>query len=382
MCAQYMNKMHEPASCAILWIGYEQSGNNAYPHTDYIVKHFISLGGDYTIFRERGYFESDLLIPGFSPYLWYGLFKRLAKICIDTGNLIKHRIMKKYDLVVAMDNFSFVVAGLFFKNVILWSLDFITDDNSASGNWVNRTLRNQVSASLYKNPRIIIQDDQRLRLFCDLYRGPVRECIDAFLLPVSLPPPERNCCIWELTRSKPVLMQIGGINSWRSSSDRLIADYQKNHRYYDLAFHGFVEQGLLPLLRDSEYMPWVSTVTVKSSELHKIIEKCDIGVIIYNRADANFFYIANSSGQLVEFLRCGKPIITLNNTGLGGLVKEKEIGVSIEKVEDLIIAVKKITSNYKLYSRNCSNLYEERYNLDKKMVSFEGWLNCLKASVD
>ena len=62
-------------------------------------------------------------------------------------------------------------------------------------------------------------------------------------------------------------------------------------------------------------------------------------------------------------MRCSKPVIVKGNTNLRQYVEEKQVGVAIEKIDELVPAIHKIHNKYVDYSSNCRKKFDELYNL-------------------
>lgn len=356
----------------ILIVGFQPYEKITYPHLKQVVDYLSERGSDYCLFRERGYFLDEDFKPSLSLKAWRRSIYKFGTIVIDSIGLIVKRLLNTYDLVISIDNFAFIAASALFKNVVLWSHDFVTDDQERSNAWIHRLIKQKLSENLNEKAGIIIQDETRLSLFCDRYLSNRDDDIDPFFLPVSLLP-GKTYAEFELQKP-PVLLQIGGINRWRSMSDKLLCHYQTHFRDYVLAFHGFIDKEMQQSIKSVDYLPWASSIELEANCVCKIVEKCDIGFIAYNASDSNFYYIARASGQLVEYLRCGKPLIVLGSTDLRRLVDQQEIGVAINDIDELSVAITKIVSNYSSYSSNCKRLYDEVYNLNSYLSRLTDWL--------
>lgn len=358
----------------ILFVGFQPYRNITYPHLKQVVQHYLALGSEYCLFRERGYFLDECFSPGLSIKAWLRSVYTLAAISIDSARLISKRLTNKYDLIVAVDNFAFIVSSALFRNVVLWSHDFVTNDQKRSHAWIHRLIKRKVSACLINKADIIIQDETRLGLFCARYMSADRANVNAFFLPVALLPPNATFIETSTKHKLPVLLQIGGINAWRSMSDKLLGHYQIYHVDYELALHGFIDKDMTQRIRHADLVPWASSIDLDAESVYRIVEKCDIGFIAYNANDLNFHYIAKASGQLAEYLRCAKPVIVLGNTDLRRLVEEEEIGVAITEIEELSAAIQKVVFSYTHYSMSCTRLYNEEYNLDSYLPRLSEWL--------
>jgi len=255
--------------------------------------------------------------------------------------------------------------------VVLWSHDFLTDDEPRSRSWIQRLIKRGVGRALARNRAIVIQDRDRLELFCKTYLAGV-EPEDAFLLPVSLLtcPPSAI----ETPGPRPVLMQIGGINAWRSRSDELLADFQARHDSYQLALHGFIEPGMARAIASAMYKPMLSTQALPPDEVFRAVSRCDIGFIAYNASNLNFFMVARASGQLAEFLRCGKPVIAIGRSTLGTYLESARLGRAIDDFSGLAGALREIRSDYPGYTRRCRQAFDDTYNLERHLPALLAWL--------
>ncbi len=363
----------------ILLVGFQPKRDISYPHLRQVADHLASLGGEYCLFRERGYFLGD-------PIAWRRWPREIAKAghtllttCVDMVRLTVARARGHRDIVIAVDNFSYLVAARLFRNVVLWSHDFLTRDEPRSESHIQRFISSQVAGALRRHRKLVIQDQDRLDLFRKTYLGDAgTDDIDTFLLPVSLLPlvdcPEPPC------GTPPILMQIGGISAGRSRSDELLEDFQANRHAYSLAFHGFVAPEMAGLIVASAVLPWVSSLPLAADAVHKVVEKCDIGFIAYNSTNQNFFHVARASGQLAEFLRCSRPVIALGDSTLGPMLEAEKIGVCIHRIDQLGDAVRHVRAHHERYSANCRRVFAETYDLSKHLPGLTAWLSRLARS--
>ena len=123
-------------------------------------------------------------------------------------------------------------------------------------------------------------------------------------------------------------------------------------------------------------IPICSTLPLEASDVYKLVELTDVGFISYETQNLNFYYIAHASGQLVEFLRMHKPVISFGNTNLNHFISTHGLGISIEKIEELSVALDNIKNNYQHYSTNCNNYYNENLDLDTYLEKLSTWVTC------
>ncbi len=352
----------------ILIIGFEKENAIKYPHLKDIVNYFqLHNGADYLYFRERGYFL------GSSKKLKANMVYLLS-ILISVGHLFKFiykNIANKYEKIIIVDNFTYIVISIFSKRTILWSHDFVTDDQPHKKSFYQKMIDRGTNFYLKKRKKIIIQDVNRLNRFCESY-SLKPSILDVFYLPVSGHP-----IVNKQTNQMsiiPKILQIGGINQFRSYSYDLVKQYQNSSIKYELYLHGFLDTHFKKNILSLNEIPFCSTLELNPNEVYKIVKKCDIGFIGYKADNLNFYYISSASGQLVEFLKLGKPIIVFGNTDLIDLVKKYNIGVAIESLEDLDMAILYIKQNYEKLSINCKNLFIEKYNIENYLENIYSWL--------
>lgn len=351
----------------ILIIGFEKEPIS-YPHMKHVVDFFLkSHDADYYYLSERGYFlgvDQKKSIKN--------TFKLLIKmIIIVKAALLLLNKRNKYSEVIAVDNLSYIISSSIFKKTTLWSHDFVTNDQEHSKSYIQRYISSQTKLSLEKERSLIIQDNDRLNLFLTTYD--IKQKINVFYLPVSLPRIDVNSETPQ-DKGKLALMQIGGINKFRSGSHRLIQYYQDNFHHVDLILHGFFDDEIKKLLIQSKKIPICSTLPLEASDVYKLVESADVGFISYETENLNFYYISNASGQLVEFLRLHKPVISFGNTNLNDFISMHGLGISIEKIEDLSTAIDEIKNNYHYYSTNCKNYYNENFDLNLYLGKMSTWM--------
>lgn len=348
-------------------LGFEPRARIRYPHLKQVIDR-LPAGTRYLQYRERGYFLGRAIsgardaIAALRDWWW---------VAVDSARLALARAGNADAVVLAVDNFAYVVASLLFDNVILWSHDFLTDDVDRSRSRIQRLLKQSLASALRRNGAIVIQDHDRLRLFQQTYLegGAIP---DVFLLPVSLAPVVGQT--GGSVADKPVLMQIGGINAWRSCSDRLLEHFQHHGHAYRLAFNGFLDAEMRQAIEAAGETPIVQPGPVPPDQVHLAVASCDIGFIAYNADNLNFFHVARASGQLVEFLRCGKPVIVLGRSTLADVAARERFGVCIDGFEELDLALRTILADYQGFSTRALAAFSSTYNLDAHMPGLVAWL--------
>ncbi|BAY88574.1 MULTISPECIES: hypothetical protein [unclassified Tolypothrix] len=342
----------------ILLVSPFPNDDDLYPH----IRHLINeLSVDYDIDYFYGH-ERGIWTEQFNKKLKEGNYKPVINILKDLMDLYTKK-NQNYKFVLAIDNFLYIISDLIFKNkTILWSQDFVGYDEKKNQQLVQKNIALITRKTLHKNQKIIIQDSERLEALLKSisYDGMPNS---VFFLPVSLPPIQlqnKYSCKSQL----PIIMQSGTIANWRFSNELIIC-HQQNLEKFNLFLQGFLTPEIEILLKSLEVSPHINSSRVPPDKLSEIIQLCDIGFIGYAIGDVNHYYISKASGQLVEFIRCGKPVIVKTKTNLQQYVEENKIGVAIKDIDELVPAIQKIQNSYQEYSGNCIQLFEHSFNIKK-----------------
>jgi hypothetical protein len=330
----------------ILIIGHFQKNNYTYPHLGHVMDKMSNYTDVCYYYFPENFFMGLLSIP------------RL---------LIKFRDV---DAILAVNCYIYVVSTMIFrtKKIFLWSFDFIDERNQTYNTPRHRILIKAVQNSFSKHKKIIIQDKERLNVYLKSYHLEDIPNV-AFFLPVSVPDVNST----SLRHIKPRIMQLGFIHSDRYS-DQLLEHYQKNYGYYDLFLKGYSFPDFISIFKKYEVQPFFSTLKTHYKYMYTIVDYCDIGFIGYKNKDNNHYYIAQASGQLVEFLRLGKPIISIGDTNLNPFIEENSIGIIITSMNQLQFAIDDIMVNYDKYSENCRKTFKKDFLLDNYIEKLVKWL--------
>ena len=268
---------------------------------------------------------------------------------------------KGADVVIGIDFGGFVCAcSATRRPVALWSLDYISDDETRYTRKINQLFLAVVSGGLRRNPNVITQDEKRLESFARAMRLP-QASLKSCSLPVSLP----AVAVAEPTdwRGRPHVMQIGGVNIVRCHSDFLIERFQSSGGGFDLTFHGRVHDEMRDLLDSVKGRVVISSEMVEPGEAPAIVSRCSVGFIGNREGHEQFRLLKKSCGQLVEYLRCGKPVISMGPNDLGPYIEAKGVGFHVTDAAQFDAALANIHADYAGYSRRALRLFQEEYDL-------------------
>jgi len=267
------------------------------------------------------------------------------------------------DVVVAIDFMAFACACSATRApVVLWSLDYISDDESRHGRKINRLWLEAIRRGLRRNPNVIIQDEARFVSFARSMRLAAGD-LSKHDLPVALPPAPGTQAASEWS-GRPHVMQIGGIGISRSYSDFLVERFRAGGDF-DLSFHGRVHDDMRAPLESVRGQVRVSAEMVEPEVVPDIVRACSVG-FIGNRFDhEQFRLLKHACGQLVEYLRRGKPVICMGPNDLGPYVEAEGVGVSAATAEEFDSGLRRIHADYAAHSRRALALFEAKYDLGR-----------------
>ena len=357
----------------MLLIGFQSYDSNMYPHLQCVIDRMaVERDLTYFHFRERGYFTLHM---SRQPSRLRKAVIAAAALATSAVDLLKlWRMRRRHEVVMAIDHYAYAIASAVFgdRKVILWSHDIIGPDSANYHHRFVQRFMNACGRALRRNRRVVVQSAPRLGLLRESLQ--LDECeLDVFMMPVCLD--GIGAAVRELSSAaRPRLLQSGGIGAYRCS-DRLLSHYQENFQRYRLYFHGFVFKEIHEQLARCKVQPMVSARAVSPKVLHQLSDFCDIGFVCYEDADdRNFFLIAHASGQLVEFLRIGMPVIVMGKNDLPQFVREHRVGVAIGDLSELNAAISAIAGDYRGYSENCLECFNQVFDSDRYVPRMSQWL--------
>lgn len=358
---------------SILVVSFAPAGRKGYPHIDDVVELLAEAAEVERIrFRERGYFLERILNTGAAGWFGARFPLTLALVLLDTARLWWKA--RKFHVVLAVDELTFVCASKVHGNVVLWSHDIVTSDQRRAGSIVHRMLKDVFSTAFFRSgSRVVIQDESRLKLFESAHPGLLGKTIPYFL-PVGCKgsPVHPRGPGGKMLR--PLLMQIGGISERRSGSESLLAAFARGSGEFRLVFHGFVHPTFRQALQVFPIPAIVSDHPVEPSQIGHLVSQADIGFVGYCAEDENFRHVSHASGQLAHFLACGKPVIAWGNTDIGEHLERYGAGLAIGSMDDLLPAIQKLSDSYDLYSEAAWRLHIQQYDPSQRSKGLCEWL--------
>lgn len=358
---------------SILVIGFQKYGTNMYPHLKVFIDSLSNYCNiEYFFFRERGLFFNSVYSYPTKPGSYARFLMGIAYSILDTLKLARNQ--KKFDSIIAIDAYAYAIASKIKgdSNLILWSHDIIGSDHPLYNTFFVKYIHFYCARSLIKNKKIIIQDPKRQEILLHAI-GIAGFNPDVYYMPVFIEKIPINRKPSLSSFSRPIILQCGGIGRYRSS-DKILDHFQSHADAYRLVFHGFLIDDILSQLEKCHAFPIVSSTIIDSKYLYQIIDFCDIGFISYEKIDLNHKYLSKASGQMVEFLRLGKPVIVMSKSDLKEFVNEEKIGVGIEDISELENAIKLIKDDYDTFSINCIKCFDNYFKSDLYIPNILRWI--------
>jgi glycosyltransferase involved in cell wall biosynthesis len=311
---------------------------------------------------ERG-FQLDRLIE--STLLaadWRASVRAAVKLIADFHTL--RRASRECDLILAIDFMALVLAqNSSSKPIIFWSHDYISMDEERYGRKINRMWLFAVRRALRKTKWLMIQDQDRARSF-GRSLGIDPGSFYTFYLPVCMPPLRREPLegpnVWP---GVPYVMQIGNFNRWRSCTDFLLEQFKASKGSFELSLHGCIDDDIALIIETLNRKPKISEAWVPHDRIPEVVAGCSVGFLGNKLSHEQFFLLKNASGQLVEFLRCGKPVISMGDNNLGEFVEREGVGLQVRNAIEFRLALEAIHRDYGRFSRSSLQLFKKRFNL-------------------
>jgi hypothetical protein len=215
-----------------------------------------------------------------------------------------------------------------------------------------------------KSYATIVQDAARGEiLFSDNRVEPAR----VLYVPVSLLGPSRGARSTflherlHLGKDRAVILQFG----WLSDRRLCIELAELAQRFPDrwvLVMHGYGSEEYLQRIRaaDTYQRVVLSLAPVPSPQVPEVVASAHIGLVLYRPLKDNDRLTVQSSEKVALFLKCGIPIVALDNPGYE-ILELRHCGVVIKSLDELPAAIERILASWDEFSYNARVLFDERY---------------------
>jgi len=181
-----------------------------------------------------------------------------------------------------------------------------------------------------------------------------------------------------ISSEKKIALHLGGIAEWYSCME-IAREFSKIENWV-LVFHGYKSTEYLlkfkKYIQDNKFINIIISDEVFDNidEVDKILKSCDIGIAWYNDISVGFRMAGKSSGKISAYLKHGLPVITNNYPESIDAIQNKQVGVCINTIDQISLAVESIIKKYDFYSSNAMKEYEENYNFEKYKLTLFNYI--------
>lgn len=293
----------------------------------------------------------------------------------------------KYDYIVAIDPQTIIpvllLKKLFGLKTIYISLEIYVKEDCS-----NLFLKIYFFIQKYfvkKFDIVMIMDQERLDLLQKNCKGKIADNSIVFL-PNSLPgkasfkPSHFLHKKLGLDSGLKLILNPGEITQRSFASDLALYSDTADEQYR-IVLHSRrkrINDELISSLRDHNSLI-VSLDPVLATDLEELYSSAYIGLVLYRIADKgitaqNLYHIGKSSGKLNYFLFRGIPVVMCNLNYFKYISEKYNCGVCINDFSELSNAIKTISENYELFSKNAINCYNNELNFDDYFTKFSEYL--------
>jgi glycosyltransferase involved in cell wall biosynthesis len=106
----------------------------------------------------------------------------------------------------------------------------------------------------------------------------------------------------------------------------------------------------------------LSEGNLSQNEYDEMVFSADVGLALYKARDLNTYNM--SSGKIMQYMRCGLPVITMKWPSLTEIIDKFDIGKCIEKIDCLEPAIDEVYLKYKNDKKRICSVYNHYFNVD------------------
>ncbi|TWT66198.1 glycosyltransferase family protein [Allorhodopirellula solitaria] len=293
---------------------------------------------------------------------------------------------RDYDAVIGVDMLGLAAARPLAAEqgvpLVYWSLEIMFVRDFWSPVW-RRTKRLE-QADHRAADVLVIQDTERQQALCDENRA---WDVPTILIPNS-PRGEVDPNIsrdhfhqqFGLEDNVHVILHAGSICEGMRSSDlaaiasawpddrRLIFH---SHSPIDLQTHYYRD-----IVSSGEGRVLISTQPVPYDKLDELMASASVGIVIYDSSlGPNFQLLAGASGKLSHYLRCGVPVVSVDNPSIARVLEKHDCGVGVSRVDDVADAIETILADHASYRSRAAQTYLNEFEFAKHFQSLLSFLD-------
>lgn len=327
-----------------------------------------------------------------------GIFTAFSRLCADAIDQANDGIVIGVDTfglcaaAEAVDQLQSRIMDRGSKQVELWywSLEILGDDDSLDPHWPQ--LKKRERAAHLTSDLVIIQDQQRADYLA--------ETNDVAGVPIVIVPnsprgmtsrsvsegsneglnPDRSKVLNDAFASNPnrrLVLHAGSVCDGMRSADLAMSTAEWPEPF-DLVFHSHTFLSRHDTYADQLVIlgkgrVHLSKTPVDYDKLDQLYAAVDLSIVIYDSSlGPNFQLLAGASGKLAHSLRCGVPVISVDNPSIAEVLHRHQCGIGVSRPEEVGKAIEAIVADLDRYRQNALKCFADDYEFDRH---FEPLLN-------
>jgi len=365
------------------------------PHSDFITNPtLVSLleslaccGARVDLFMpESGHFQTGndrinqyRFPPTFS--FWKGNLRKTAGNwlrCIQQKRIDRTFAIGNYDLIIGVDSAGIIKGWEYAKRFNLplayLSFEIFFRDELKTREQFTEKMR-ECTASQFAD-LIIIQDKWRAKLLAEenYLSGKNFE-----YLPVSsagLPISKKDDYLrkrFNISEKKTIILHTGAFDEWTYGGE-LIENAATWPEDFILVIHSpwRTNNKLIQKIRQSQINDNIvlSTDSLPADEYERLAASADIGLALYKPVSESLYTGKNiqtmglSSGKFSSYMKCGIPVVSINQKTYAELLIDYDFGKDISSFDQMVNALSSIRSNYDYHRAEAQRLYSEKLDFN------------------
>lgn len=176
---------------------------------------------------------------------------------------------------------------------------------------------------------------------------------------------------FKISKEKTIVLYSTNILPWAMCHE-IVKSVHSWSKEFVLVLHGWDNidtKYYKDMKKFSQDLPvYFSTTYFDYDEFPSVLASADIALLFYSPfyrpGDENFSEIAGSSNKLAEYLKVSLPIIAHAGHSLKTFVESSNIGLFVDSIEDMPLALLKIKQDYDLYRTSCISFYNNHFRFD------------------
>lgn len=168
-----------------------------------------------------------------------------------------------------------------------------------------------------------------------------------------------------------IILHSGGLGKWFRSKElaESTKTWDNNIKLVFHTSHKLKGDSYFESIYNKNYKNIIfSLEPVSTYELDSLVSSADIGIALYSKSKLGYRaeYMGLAAGKIGNYLKCGIPVIASRLTSLS-YIEDFQCGILIDCENDILNAIKIITSDINFYKNNAYLCYEKLWHPQKSL---------------